>query len=117
MATTIRYPLEVHERAVRLVVEHREDCSSERAAIGSIAATFGCAPEPLRGWSGRVERDGGLRPGLRSDQETELVRLRRRAERKPSQPNIGSARSVPSVIVRGLHRLAASSSHRRCHGP
>jgi len=77
MATTIRYPLEVRERAVRLVVDHREEYSSEWAAICSIAAKFGCAPETLRGWSGRAERVGGLRPGLSSDQEAGLVRLRR----------------------------------------
>lgn len=77
MAKSIRYPLEVRERAVRLVVEHREEYPSEWAAICSIAAKFGCAPETLRGWLRRAERDAGLRPGLSSGQEAELAELRR----------------------------------------
>jgi transposase len=77
MAKSIRYPLEVRERAVRLVVEHREEYPSEWAAICSIASKFGCAPETLRGWLRRAEGDAGLRPGLTSDQEAELAELRR----------------------------------------
>ncbi|GIU91803.1 MAG: hypothetical protein KatS3mg011_0709 [Acidimicrobiia bacterium] len=73
MAKTIRYPLEVLERAVRRVVEHREEYPSEWSAICSIAAKFGCASETLRGWLRRVERDAGLRPGSNSDQEAELA--------------------------------------------
>ena len=49
----------------------------EWAAICSIAEKFGCWSETLCLWVRRVERDQGVRPGLSSDQLTELKELRR----------------------------------------
>ena len=40
-----RYPQEVRERAVRLVLEHRHDYASQWAAISSIAAKCGMTAE------------------------------------------------------------------------
>ena len=43
-----RYSPEVRERAVRLVLEHEGDYSSQWSDIVSIAEKFGCTAETLR---------------------------------------------------------------------
>ena len=77
MGRPIMYWSEVRERAVRMVSEHRGEHRWEWAAICSIAEKFGCSSETLRKWVRRAERDQGVRPGLSSDQLTELGELRR----------------------------------------
>jgi transposase len=72
-----RYSPEVRERAVRMVLEHQHEYSSQWAAIISIAAKFGPTPETLRGWVRRVEIDQGRRPGLTSDERAQLKELER----------------------------------------
>jgi transposase-like protein len=54
MAKTKRYPVEVRERTVRLVLEHREEYSSMWAAVTSIAQKFGCTAQTLQGWVRQV---------------------------------------------------------------
>jgi transposase len=61
-----RYPVEIRERAVRLVLEHQGEHSSQWAAISSIATKCGMTPETLRKWVRRAEVDAGARPGLTS---------------------------------------------------
>ena len=41
-----RYPPEIRERAVRLVLEHQENYRSEWAALTSIADKIGCRGGP-----------------------------------------------------------------------
>ena len=59
-----RYPPELRERAVRMVLEHQQEYESQWAAISSIAEKIGCTKETLRTWVRRAERDGGKRPGV-----------------------------------------------------
>ena len=55
------YSPEVRARAVRMVFDHQGEHASQAAAISSIAAKIGCAPETLRGWVRQAERDQGHR--------------------------------------------------------
>jgi transposase len=69
------YSPEVRERAVRLYFEHRGDYPSEWATMTSIAEKLGMTAETLRHWVRRAEVDGGLRPGLTTDERQRLREL------------------------------------------
>ena len=58
----------------------RQDQAGGRA-ITSIAEKIGCAAETLRSWVRQAERDGGRRPGLKTD---ERARFRRPSSRRPT---------------------------------
>ena len=67
--TSKPYSPEFRERAVRLLMEHRDDYQSEAAALTAIAGKLGCSPDSLRTWVRQVQRDGGERPGPTSEEK------------------------------------------------
>jgi transposase len=87
MGRPSRFPAEVRERAVRLVLENAEAHDSQWATIESIAGKMGCSAETLRKWVRRAECEQGVRTGLTSSererlkaQEQEIRELRRANE-------------------------------------
>jgi len=72
-----RYPAEVRERAVRMVLEQQNEHQSQWATIRSIADKIGCTHETLRRWVRRAERDQGLRNGMTSAEREQLKALQR----------------------------------------
>jgi transposase len=72
-----RYPPELRERAVRLVLETVEQAGTRQGAVGRIARQLGIGTETLRGWVKRVEVDGGRRPGVPTEQQRRLAELER----------------------------------------
>ena len=77
MGTGKRYPPEMKERAVRLVLEQQNDYESQWATIESVAAKIGCTRETLRRWVRQAERDSGQRAGLTTDERSRLKELER----------------------------------------
>jgi transposase len=77
MTRGTRYPAELRERAVRLVLEHEGEHTSQWAALTSIASKCGVTPETLRKWVRRAEVDAGARPGLTTDERRRLQELER----------------------------------------
>ena len=71
------YPAELRERAVRMVLEHQHEHSSQWEAVCSVAEKLGPTAETVRKWVRRADVDGGVRPGRTSSESEELKRLRR----------------------------------------
>jgi transposase len=81
-----QFSAEVRSRAVRMVLEQRNQHAPEWAAIGSIAAKIGCTGETLRHWVRQQQRDQGQRPGATTD-ERERIRALEREVRELRQAN------------------------------
>ncbi len=77
MGRQSKYPAEMRERAVRLVFEQQPKHESQWAAIVSIAVKMGCTAETLRKWVRQVERDGGQRPGVTTNERERMKELER----------------------------------------
>jgi len=76
--TSKRYPVELRERAVRMVGEIRAEHESEWAAMGRVAELLGIGTaETVRKWCRQAEVDAGARPGVTSEDSAELKRLKR----------------------------------------
>ena len=77
-STSKRYPIELRERAVRMVAEVRSDHESEWAAMTRVAGLVGVGtPETVRKWVRQAEVDAGARPGVTSEDSVEVKRLKR----------------------------------------
>jgi transposase len=92
-STAKRYPVELRERAVRMVTEIRADHESEWAAMSKVAELLGVGtPETVRKWCRQAQVDAGKRPGVSSEEAAELKRLKREnAELKRANAILRSA--------------------------
>jgi transposase len=78
MARPSLYPVELRERAIRMVTETKADYPSEFAAIDSVARKLGIrSSETLRKWIRRAEVDGGQRPGLTTAEHEQVKVLKK----------------------------------------
>lgn len=72
-----KYPDELRDRAVRMVLEHGHEYGSQWEAICSVSDKLGPKPETVRLWVRQAERDQGRRPGATTEELAELKRLKR----------------------------------------
>ena len=72
-----RYPPELKERAVKLVQELRREDPADHTVISRVARQLNVGTESLRLWVKQAEIDDGRRPGLTTDEQAELKRLRK----------------------------------------
>ena len=67
---------EVKARAMRLVLEHQQEYPSQTAAITAVARQVGVGSESLRRWVIQAQIDAGDRPGVSSEENEEIKRLK-----------------------------------------
>lgn len=80
-----RYPPELRERAVRMLLEHRGEYDSEPDAIRAISSKIGCHYDTLRAWlrQHKIDVHGDVSParadggGLTVDERQRLKELER----------------------------------------
>jgi transposase-like protein len=72
-----KFPKEVRERSVRLVLESQSEHTSQWAAVQSVAAKIGCSAQTLNNWVNKALTDRGERAGLRSSDSERIKQLER----------------------------------------
>jgi transposase len=72
-----RYPPELKERAVKMVLDLRSQDPKDQGVITRVARQLGVGTESLRTWVKQSEVNAGKRPGLTTDEQAELKRLRK----------------------------------------
>lgn len=70
-----KYPEELKQRAVRLVLEAQSDPDTARGAVRRIADQLGVGYETLRGWVRTAQIDAGTRPGTTSADQQRIQTL------------------------------------------
>ena len=77
MAAPRKYPDELRERAVRMVVDARRDPATRSGALRRVGEQLGINPETLRNWVGQAEIDEGHRPGVTTAEAQRISELER----------------------------------------
>lgn len=77
MAAPRKYPDELRERSIRLVLEAKSDPATRTGAAQRVAAQLGINVDTLRGWVKQAEIDSGGRPGTTSSDAERLAGLER----------------------------------------
>jgi transposase len=78
MVARKKYPVELMERAVRLVFEERQSAPpGARGEIKRVAERLGIHPEALRAQVSKAEVDAGRRPGVTSAEAARIAELER----------------------------------------
>jgi transposase len=75
--STKRYPPELKERAVRMVLDLQAQDPLDHTVISRVARQLGVGLESLRTWVKVSQIDTGARPGVTSTEHDELVELRK----------------------------------------
>ena len=77
MAAQKKYPDELRERAVKMVLEIRERDGKGQGELARVARQLGVHPEALRSWVKQAEIDGGLQSGTTTDDKKRIAELER----------------------------------------
>jgi transposase len=72
-----KYPDELRERAVRMVLEIRARDGKGHGELARVGRQLGVHPEALRGWVRQAEVDNGTRPGIMSEDQRRIAELER----------------------------------------
>ena len=89
-----KYPEELRERAVRMVLEIRRETGESHGVITRVAKELGVGAESLRGWVRRAEIDSGKRPGTSSADGQRIAQLEREVKELRRANDILKAASV-----------------------
>ncbi len=70
-----RYPPELRERAVRMVLETIKETGERHGVVTRVGLQLGIGSETLRHWVKQAEVDNGLRPGVTTEDRQRIVEL------------------------------------------
>lgn len=82
----------VKERALRIIVDHRQDFPSDTAL--AVAGKVGVGRETVRRWLNQADVNAGVRSGTTSDEQAELKRLKAENKRLREDNEILRAATV-----------------------
>ena len=107
MARTTTYPRELRDRAVRMVLESKDEYPTEFRAITSVAAKLGIgSAETLRKWVRQAQVDAGQRPGMTSEESEQIKALKREnAELRRANEILKSASAFFAAELDRPHRF------------
>ena len=113
MAAPRKYPDELRERAIRLVLDAKaEPGSGGKKVCRRIGEQLGINPETFRGWVSQAEIDAGSRPGTST--ATAALKRDRVTIRSASWPISLETSSCSSVFALVSPRSACASSRPSC---
>jgi transposase-like protein len=92
-----RIDVELKARAVRLVSEHQQEYPSLTAACEAVARQVGVGQESVRRWVRQAEVDRGERPGVSSEENEEIKRLK--AENRRLREDVSILKAATSFFV------------------
>lgn len=72
-----RYPDELRERAVRMVLEIRARDGKGHGELARVGRQLGVHPEALRNWVRQAEIGNGIRPGISTEDHRRIAELER----------------------------------------
>ena len=77
MVAQRKYPEELRERAVKMVLEVREREGKGHGELARVGRQLGVHPEALRSWMKQTEIDRGERPGTTTGDKQRISELER----------------------------------------
>lgn len=77
MTAPRKYPDELRERGIRMVVDLRRDPVTRKGALERVGEQLGINPETLRNWVTQAEVDAGDRPGITTSDAQRLAERER----------------------------------------
>ena len=83
---TRNYTPEIKERAVRMLIEAKDDYPSTWSAIKAIAPKIGCTPETLRSWH-KKHIDKTIPTNIQDQSQAERMKELERENRELKQTN------------------------------
>ena len=100
MVAQKKYPDELRQRAVKMVLEIRERDGSGHGEIARVGRQLDIHPEALRSWLKQAEIDGGTRPGTTTGDKQRIAELEREVRELRRANEILKAASA--YFARGL---------------
>jgi transposase len=70
-----RYPAELKDRAVRMVLDLQSQDPNDHGVIARVARQLSIGTESLRQWVKQAQVDGGTRPGISTTEAARLAQL------------------------------------------
>jgi transposase len=89
-----KYPEELRERAVRMVLEIRRQTGERHGAVTRVAKELGIGTESLRQWVNQAEVDSGRRPGTSTADAQRIAELEREVRELRRANDILKAASI-----------------------